>query len=166
MPPPSTPEPHAEPIAVSTRSGPESAGHGQQIPVVSPSTPVEQIQVPAPAPIPATENHGERQPAPGHSHSHSAAHQRSKPLGHHQPSHDQAKHLRVIAAQHEQAARTISLVHESNQNMHDLLAGLALESQRAAAAHGDSLRALQTAIQELRRAHQEILSRLNQPQGQ
>jgi hypothetical protein len=47
-----------------------------------------------------------------------------------------------------------------------ILAELATETRQAAAAHGDSLRAIHGAIHELRRAHQEILSRLNQPQGQ
>jgi hypothetical protein len=47
-----------------------------------------------------------------------------------------------------------------------LLGELAIETRQAVAAHGDSLRAIQGAIHELRRAHQEILSRLNQPQGQ
>jgi hypothetical protein len=47
-----------------------------------------------------------------------------------------------------------------------ILAELATETRQAAAAHGDSLRAIHGAIHELRRAHQEVLSRLNQPQGQ
>ena len=57
-------------------------------------------------------------------------------------------------------------IRESNGALSQLLGELATETRQAAAAHGDSLRAIHGAIHELRRAHQEVLSRLNQPQGQ
>jgi hypothetical protein len=64
------------------------------------------------------------------------------------------------------AAGTLRTIHESNAALSQILSELATETRQAAAAHGDSLRAIHGAIHELRRAHQEILSRLNQPQGQ
>ena len=60
----------------------------------------------------------------------------------------------------------LSGIRESNAALSRLLEDLAHETRQAAAAHGDSLRAIHGAMQELRRAHQEISSRLNQPQGQ
>lgn len=57
-------------------------------------------------------------------------------------------------------------IRESNAALSQLLGELAGETRQAAAAHGDSLRAIHGAIHELRRAHQEVVSRLNQPQGQ
>jgi hypothetical protein len=64
------------------------------------------------------------------------------------------------------AAGTLRTIHESNAALSQILSELATETRQAAAAHGDSLRAIHGAIHELRRAHQEILSRLNQPLGQ
>jgi hypothetical protein len=64
------------------------------------------------------------------------------------------------------AAGTLRTIHESNAALSQILSELATETRQAAAAHGDSLRAIHGAIHELRRAHQEVLSRLNQPQGQ
>jgi hypothetical protein len=60
----------------------------------------------------------------------------------------------------------LAAIRESNAALSQLLGELVVETRQAAAAHGDSLRAIHGAIQELRRAHQEISSRLNQPQGQ
>jgi len=54
----------------------------------------------------------------------------------------------------------------ANAALSQLLSELAAETRQAAAAHSDSLRAIHGALQELRRTHQEICSRLNQPQGQ
>jgi hypothetical protein len=64
------------------------------------------------------------------------------------------------------AAGTLRTIRESNAALSQLLAELATETRQAAAAHGNSLRAIHGAIHELRRAHQEVLSRLNQPMGQ
>ena len=64
------------------------------------------------------------------------------------------------------AAESFSAIRESNAALSQILGDLVAETRQAAAAHGDSLRAIHGAIQELRCAHQEISSRLNQPQGQ
>jgi len=96
---------------------------------------------------------------PEHDHNHEP-----RPHDHHDHHHPAELHAALHL--HEAATRTLSTIHESNRATHHLLQELAGESRLAAAAHGESLRALHAAIHELRRAHQEILSRLNQPNGQ
>jgi uncharacterized protein YukE len=59
------------------------------------------------------------------------------------------------------SAHTLGLIQESHQAMHQHLSELARECQDAAAAHGESLRTIHAAIQDLRRAHEQIVTRLN-----
>jgi len=70
----------------------------------------------------------------------------------------------VRAGQHlaEQSAWSLSLIRESHQTIHQHLGDLARECQNAAVSHTESLRSIHGAIQELRRAHEQIISRLNQ----